>query len=61
MTEQVPTVYRDRDFYAFVSARFLVTAAMQAIEDALVLAATHKRYVPVSERPKPYVRKGVEV
>jgi MFS family permease len=28
MTEQ-PTVYRDRDFYAFVSARFLATAAMQ--------------------------------
>jgi MFS family permease len=29
MTDSSPTVYRDRDFYAFVSARFLATAAMQ--------------------------------
>jgi len=29
MTDSSPTVYRDRDFYAFVSARFLATVAMQ--------------------------------
>ncbi|MEX3852651.1 hypothetical protein AB3X94_01045 [Paraburkholderia sp. BR10923] len=40
------------------AARAEVAPAVKGIRDALVLAATHKRYVPVSERPKPYVRKG---
>src|SRR4029079_10748510 len=29
MTDSPPTVYRARDFYAFMSARFLATVAMQ--------------------------------
>jgi len=29
MTDAPPTVYRDRDFYIFVSSRFLATVAMQ--------------------------------
>ena len=44
MTDQTTTVYRDRDFYAFVSARFLATAAMQVQSVAIgwqIYAITH--------------------
>ena len=44
MTDQATTVYRDRDFYAFVSARFLATAAMQVQSVAIgwqIYAITH--------------------
>lgn len=44
MTDSSPTVYRDRDFYAFVSARFLATAAMQIQSVAIgwqIYAITH--------------------
>ena len=44
MTDQATTVYRDRDFNAFVSARFLATAAMQVQSVAIgwqIYAITH--------------------
>ena len=44
MTDSPTTVYRDRDFYAFVSARFLATAAMQVQSVAIgwqIYAITH--------------------
>ena len=44
MTDSTQTVYRDRDFYAFVSARFLATVAMQVQSVAIgwqIYAITH--------------------
>ena len=44
MTDASPTVYRDRDFYAFVSGRFLATVAMQVQSVAIgwqIYALTH--------------------
>jgi MFS family permease len=44
MTDSPPTVYRERDFYAFVSARFLATVAMQVQSVAIgwqIYAITH--------------------
>ncbi|MEX3896318.1 hypothetical protein [Paraburkholderia sp. BR10954] len=49
------------DDATMMAARAEVAPTVKGIRDALALAATHKRYVPVSERPKPYVRKGVDV
>ena len=47
MTDSPPTVYRDRDFYAFVSARFLATVAMQVQSVAIgwqIYAITHSTF-----------------
>ena len=47
MTHASPTVYRDRDFYAFVSARFLATVAMQVQSVAIgwqIYAITHSAF-----------------
>jgi len=47
MTDSPPTVYRDRDFYAFMSARFLATVAMQVQSVAIgwqVYAITHSAF-----------------
>lgn len=47
MTDSPPTVYRDRDFYAFVSARFLATVAMQVQSVAIgwqIYAITHSAF-----------------
>lgn len=44
MTDASPTVYRDRDFYAFVCGRFLATVAMQVQSVAIgwqIYALTH--------------------
>ncbi|HXC56030.1 MAG TPA: MFS transporter [Rhizomicrobium sp.] len=47
MTDAPPTVYRDRDFYAFVSGRFLATVAMQVQSVAIgwqIYAITHSTF-----------------
>src|SRR5258708_3681691 len=47
MTDSPPTVYRDRDFYAFLSARFLATVAMQVQSVAIgwqIYAITHSAF-----------------
>jgi len=47
MTDSPPTVYRDRDFHAFVSARFLATVAMQVQSVAIgwqIYAITHSAF-----------------
>jgi MFS family permease len=47
MTDAAPTVYRDRDFYAFVSARFLATVASQVQSVAIgwqIYSITHSTF-----------------
>ena len=47
MTDAPPTVYRDRDFHAFVSGRFLATVGMQVQSVAIgwqIYAITHSAF-----------------